>query len=127
MQIPAGKAIHVDGIVQGVGFRPFVHNLAVKMGLTGDVYNSSQGVFIRIFGKPQAMDGFVSELRSSPPPLSSINHIAVEDLNEPPPEKFSILESKSEPQRSVAITPDANICADCRRELLDPADRRYRY
>ncbi len=127
MQTLAGKAIHVEGIVQGVGFRPFVHNLATRLKLTGDVYNSSQGVFVRLFGKHSAIDGFLNELSTTPPPLASITNITVEDLPYESLGDFRIVRSDDAGRRTVTITPDAAICADCLRELNDPNDRRYHY
>jgi len=127
LSVPAAKAIRVEGIVQGVGFRPFVYNLAVRLGLTGDVNNNSQGVFIRLFGETGALDEFLRELGESPPPLASITNISVSELSEKAPIDFRIIHSSDTGARTVCITPEASTCADCRRELLDPRDRRFRY
>lgn len=116
--------IEVKGIVQGVGFRPFVYNLATSLGLHGYVTNTSDGVTIEIEG--DEVKGFVERLRSEAPPLSKIVELRVFDL---PPEGFrgfSIIESRDN-GRFTLISPDVSICDDCLRELYDPHDRRYLY
>ncbi len=119
--------IHVDGIVQGVGFRPFVYNLAVSLNLTGFVRNTSSGVDILISGEQNNLNKFVEELRNNPPALSKIDSIQVK----PEPFKifpqFSILESHTSPGDFVPISPDICICPECREEMFDPLNRRYRY
>ena len=113
--------------MQGVGFRPFVHGLARRCGVAGDVCNSSRGVFINVFGEREAVETFVEALRTSQPPLASVTEVSARDIPWEERRSFRIVPSKREPDRTVAVTPDACICADCRRELLDPADRRHRY
>jgi len=127
LRVPAGKTIRVDGIVQGVGFRPFVHGLASRLGLKGDVCNSSRGLIVHVFGDGGDLDAFVAELESSPPPLASVTGVTIEDIPFECRTDFRIIPSKSEADRTVAVTPDAAICPDCRRELLDPNDRRRGY
>jgi len=121
------RRLVVRGIVQGVGFRPFVYGLAVRHQLAGFVGNDSQGVFIEVEGPPDAIDAFIGELRANPPPLASIESIASEAL--PPKEEtaFVIVASAQQAGASTSISPDVAICADCLRELFDPSDRRYRY
>ena len=123
----AGRSIRVDGIVQGVGFRPFVYRLAVGHGLAGDVRNDSRGLTIRVFGGRRDIERFVAELTEAPPPLASVSSVTTRELPFEPREGFCILASEAQPERTVAVTPDAAICPDCLRELLDPEDRRYRY
>jgi len=122
-----GLKIWVGGIVQGVGFRPFVYTLAQRNQLTGWVRNTSGGVEIEINGAPEGVQTFLHTLRHNPPPLARIDQLRHEDC---PPDHytgFSILASQAQDEQFVPISPDVAICADCRRELFDPHDRRYRY
>jgi len=123
----AGRRIRIDGIVQGVGFRPFVYRLALAHGLTGDVRNDSRGVTIHAFGEEAAAEGFVRDLAGSPPPLASVSSIDVQEIAFEKREAFTIVTSQGSAERTVGVTPDAALCADCLRELLDEQDRRYRY
>lgn len=120
-------SIHVKGIVQGVGFRPFVYALAQRNHLTGWVRNTSSGVEIWIEGEPSAIEVFSSTLRSSPPPLAVIDQITVNSEQPNGYAQFEILESQPQPGQFIPISPDIATCPDCRRELFDPHDRRYRY
>ena len=121
------RRLVVRGIVQGVGFRPFVYGLAVRHQLAGFVGNDSQGVFIEVEGPPAAIDAFIGELRANPPPLASIESIASEALPPKGETAFVIVASAQQAGASTSISPDVAICADCLRELFDPSDRRYRY
>ncbi len=117
----------ITGVVQGVGFRPFVYSLATRLGLTGWVYNSTAGVTIEIEGMPELVDQFHQLLRVEAPPLATIENISSEQL---PPDgftQFEIRASQVEPDAYQPISPDISICEDCLRELHDPDDRRYRY
>lgn len=119
--------VRVKGIVQGVGFRPYVYGLAEKWGLTGWVLNDNQGVQIWLEGDRGSLHAFLEELRTSPPRLA---HIVDLEVGAKRPEGFagfSILQSSGQQRREVLISPDVAICDDCRRELFDPQDRRYRY
>ncbi|MFW5858156.1 MAG: carbamoyltransferase HypF, partial [Planctomycetota bacterium] len=128
MRPHSGLAVRVAGIVQGVGFRPFVHRLATEIGLSGEVRNDAQGVRIRVFGSDAACSRFLVRLQADAPPLARIDAVTAEPATDPhPPADFRIDLSGSGGERLVPVTPDAAICADCRRELLDPSDRRYRY
>jgi hydrogenase maturation protein HypF len=121
------KQISVRGVVQGVGFRPFVYRLAHEHGLAGWVLNHSGGVEIEVEGPPLALDAFVHDLTAQAPPLARIVGVEVSDA---PPNgyiQFEIRHSVSEEGRYQLISPDIATCADCLRELLDPDDRRYRY
>jgi hydrogenase maturation protein HypF len=121
------KKISVRGVVQGVGFRPFVYRLAHDHGLTGWVLNHSGGVEIEVEGPPTALDAFVHDLTASAPPLARIVGV---DVTDAPPRgypRFEIRHSVAQEGRYQLISPDIATCADCRREVLDPADRRYRY
>jgi hydrogenase maturation protein HypF len=118
----------VNGIVQGVGFRPFVFNLAESLGLTGFVTNTSEGVIIEIQGSGKALGIFVSRLREQPPPLAEIASVEAEDmLADPAAAGFLIRASENRPGTSTLIPPDVATCADCRREIQDPENRRHGY
>ncbi len=121
------RQISVRGVVQGVGFRPFVYRLARDHALAGWVLNHSGGVDIEVEGALPALDAFVHGLTEQAPPLARI--VAVEVVEAPARgyEHFEIRHSVAEEGRYQLISPDIATCADCRRELLDPNDRRYRY
>ncbi len=142
------RRIHITGIVQGVGFRPFVYNLATRLGLSGWVLNSSSGVEIEAVGPEAVVDEFIARLRTDAPPLARIERITVTPsgqpvgaglapapsgqpvglpLQGPALQGFRILHSEARPGEFVPISPDVAICDDCLRELFDPRDRRYRY
>ena len=123
----ASKAIHVTGIVQGVGFRPFVYGLATRYGLKGWVCNSSGGVDIEVDGPEEAVQAFLTSLREEAPSLAHIDRIAVAELSGNGFETFEIRESVTRAGSFQPISPDMATCPDCLRELFDPADRRFRY
>ncbi|HNT23325.1 MAG TPA: carbamoyltransferase HypF [Anaerolineales bacterium] len=122
-----GKHIYITGIVQGVGFRPFVYNLAQKLNLLGWVQNTSGGVNIQIEGQPERVDEFIQWLSSDAPPLAHIDHISVTPCDLGQFTTFNIIESAPIPGVFQPISPDISICPDCLRELFDPQDRRYHY
>jgi len=124
---PSGLGISVSGIVQGVGFRPFVYSNAVKYDLTGSVWNTSNGVEIEIFGSSRQIGAFLDELNRRPPTLARIDRITSKKIPYKSIEGFSILQSQAEPGQFLPVSPDMSICPDCLRELFDPKDRRYRY
>jgi hydrogenase maturation protein HypF len=124
---PIRKRVHVRGIVQGVGFRPFVYNLARMLGLTGYVFNSSAGVTIEIESGTSAVEQFLQTLRQSPPPLSHIADIAISDIPSQRENTFSIHESLAQENEFVLVSPDVATCNDCWREFGDSSDRRYGY
>lgn len=119
--------IHVTGIVQGVGFRPFVYNLARSLNLTGWVKNTSAGVDIFVEGLPDQVNIFSSQVRHSPPPLARIDTFQETTQSLDGYTNFEILSSLPSQGDFIPISPDIAICPDCRRELFDPPDRRYRY
>jgi len=125
----AACRIHISGVVQGVGFRPFVYNLATRMGLSGWVLNSSSGVEIEAAGPAAALEEFVARLRSDAPPLARIEQVSVTPIVPPVTLSgtFTIRHSEAQPDRFQPISPDVAICDDCLRELFDRGDRRYRY
>jgi hydrogenase maturation protein HypF len=118
--------VRVRGLVQGVGFRPFVYALAHEHGLTGWVLNDNDGVLAEIQGGGCA--GFLNDLTGKPPPLARIESVTSEDLPLVPDETgFTIRASNRQGRATTAITADATVCPACLAELFDPADRRYRY
>ncbi|MBI3583501.1 MAG: carbamoyltransferase HypF [Nitrospinae bacterium] len=136
------KEIKITGIVQGVGFRPFVYNLAISLGLKGYVLNSSEGVIIDVEGEPEKIDEFILFLNSKSqirnpksaiqnlklPPLSRIENITVaERLSLRGYTSFEIRESLSKSGKFALISPDIATCPDCLSELLNSNDRRYQY
>lgn len=122
-----GARIHITGIVQGVGFRPFVYGLATRLGLTGWVRNTSAGVVIEVDGKRDVLDAFVRALRDEAPPLARIDELTASFAPANGFRSFEIIHSEAIPEAFQPISPDVAICDDCRRELFDPRDRRYRY
>ncbi len=121
------KHIQVRGIVQGVGFRPFVYNLAHSLGLTGFVFNSSSGVTIEIEGDGAAIEAFLKKLKEDPPQLAEITEITVSEVAVEGSAGFSILGSREEAGEFVLVSPDAGTCDACWSDFGDPANRRYGY
>ena len=121
------KEIHIRGIVQGVGFRPFVYKLATQHDLTGWVRNSSAGVDIIINGNSGSINKFLETLQSAPPPLSKIDHFVIQDSVEDAFTDFQIIFSNSIMDEFMPISPDIAICDDCQKELFDPGNRRFRH
>jgi hydrogenase maturation protein HypF len=124
---PVRARVRVTGIVQGVGFRPFVRGLAVSLGLAGFVGNDSDGVFAEVEGDDHAVDAFLSALRTQAPPLARVEAVRAERLPPTGAKGFAIVASRAGAQRRVAVSPDAATCDACLRELRDPGDRRHRY
>jgi hydrogenase maturation protein HypF len=123
----SGVRIHIQGVVQGVGFRPFVFSLAEAQLLTGWVRNTSAGVEIEVDGSPPALDAFIASLKADAPPLARIDSIEVKTREPGHHPDFTILPSRSIADAFQPISPDVSLCADCRRELYDSTDRRFRY
>jgi hydrogenase maturation protein HypF len=123
----AGLRIKVRGIVQGVGFRPFIYGLASQYHLTGWVRNTSAGVEIEVNGEPQDLHLFVEGIKNHPPPLARIDWLDAQEVTPDHYQRFEIIESQPHPGDFIPVSPDVAICADCRRELFTPGDRRYRY
>jgi hydrogenase maturation protein HypF len=119
--------IQVGGIVQGVGFRPFVHRLAAARRLAGFVCNDPGGVHIEIEGPAGALQAFRHVLLQDAPPLAHITDIETHPMPVRNDGPFRIRESAEDGVRTVFIAPDTGTCEDCLREFRDPADRRFRY
>ncbi len=117
----------VRGIVQGVGFRPFIYSLAQKNSLKGWVRNTSGNVEIHLEGTSNHLEQFLFELQNRLPPLARIDSLQIIPTQPEYSNDFLILSSQSDPAQFQPIPPDTAICADCRRELFDPLDRRYHY
>ena len=116
----------ISGIVQGVGFRPFVFRLARDNGLSGWVRNSPAGVEIEVQGTPSALTAFEGALSAQAPPLAVINAISSSLVPAVVEQGFAILASGTG-EANIQVAPDSALCGDCLAELFDPADRRYRY
>jgi hydrogenase maturation protein HypF len=121
------QVLAVRGVVQGVGFRPFVYRLALEEGLAGSIGNDTGGVTIEIEGAVERIEAFCRRLREEAPPLSRIDSVITRDATPKREKEFRIVASDAQGQVSTGIPADAATCADCLRELLDPNDRRYRY
>lgn len=120
--------INISGIVQGVGFRPFIHKLVKKYQLKGWIRNSNQGVEMEIEGEKDNCQKFFNEIRHNPPPLTLIEEIKLKELPIKGFSGFQIKGSNSGYQHPVILMPpDISICDDCLKELNDPLDRRYNY
>jgi hydrogenase maturation protein HypF len=119
--------LNLSGIVQGVGFRPFVYRLAKEYRLNGFVANNEKGVEIEIEGDDRAISHFIDDIKRKKPPLASIERIKVTFLPLNSYRGFEIRESIREGEASTLIPPDIAVCDDCLGELFDPADRRYHY
>jgi hydrogenase maturation protein HypF len=127
--------LRVTGVVQGVGFRPFVHRLARELDLSGLVGNDAEGVFVEVEGDPAAVAAFARRVRDDAPPLASVASVVMIELpvrERTPstgvaPDRFVIVPSRAGGAVTTLVPPDVAICADCRRELLDPTDRRCRH
>jgi hydrogenase maturation protein HypF len=119
--------VHVEGVVQGVGFRPFVYSLASRLGLSGHVGNDSAGVFIEIEGPPPRVLDFLTSLERDAPPLARIEAVRTTALAPGGGVGFCIVASEPGGRRQALISADRATCADCLAELADPADRRFGY
>ncbi len=117
----------ITGQVQGVGFRPFVYVLANKFGLVGTVSNNEEGVIIYVTGKKKDVLSFVSEIISSPPPVSKIKRHYIHDVSFQNFEGFEIISSNKSSYLNLQLTPDFALCPDCQYEIQDPLNRRYLY
>lgn len=131
MNLLSRRRILVSGTVQGVGFRPFLYRLAEELGLVGWARNTARGVEMEVGGASERVEEFLAALSTKAPPAAVIDHIHVESLAVGElPQSFRIEESRAGEgggSGAVSLPPDLALCADCRREMLSPTDRRYRY
>jgi len=119
--------VTIKGIVQGVGFRPFVFNLAGKYGLKGTVLNSSRGVIIEIQGEKQKLELFYQNLVNCAPRLSVISDIKKEEVSFKGFKDFTITASMGDTLKEVLVPPDVSCCEDCQEDMLNPDKRYYLY
>lgn len=124
---PESRRWLMGGRVQGVGYRAFVFNLAQRFGLSGIVQNLSGEVLVEAQGEPCALEAFAAALVSDAPPLARPHIVSSQPIPFRTLHGFTILASDASPQSNIHVPPDNYLCADCRREMLDPDDRRYRY
>ena len=121
------KEIQVAGIVQGVGFRPYVYRLATDRNLGGNIRNTAAGVLIEIQGPQELVEDFVSRLPKDAPALAQITQVSVRETPCRPDRGFEIRSSHTGQHVSALIAPDVATCEDCLRELFDLHDRRHHY
>lgn len=119
--------LRVRGLVQGVGFRPFVYATAAELGLTGSVANDADGVSIDVEGTASALEMFAGRLRDQPPPLAMVVSVDCEELDVRGGTGFVIESSRAGDRARTLASPDVTTCPDCLNELVDPANRRYRH
>ncbi|CAN5919217.1 carbamoyltransferase HypF [soil metagenome] len=119
--------VRVEGIVQGVGFRPYVHGLAVSLGLHGFVGNDTQGVIAEVEGGSAVVDAFLERLPAEAPVMATVERIETSPVAVRGDRTFEIVVSDARGVRVVPVSPDAATCADCLTELWDPTDRRFHY
>ena len=124
--------IHVTGIVQGVGMRPFVYREAMAHGICGWVLNAGDGVHIEAHARAEAVDGFVAALSEHSPAAARVERVDIADLkpggwSAADEQGFRIVASQDQTAHTTLVSPDIATCNDCLRELFDPADRRYHY
>ena len=120
------RLVRVHGVVQGVGFRPFVHALATDLSLTGSVVNTGSGVVVQVQGTPAAVERFCLRVRSDAPPLAQVDRVVVEAVGPRPEAGFTIRSSLAGGGRTL-VPPDVATCDACLEQLRDPSDRRYRH
>ncbi|MGH9056204.1 MAG: acylphosphatase, partial [Acidimicrobiales bacterium] len=121
------QRVRVQGVVQGVGFRPYVHRLATELGLAGEVCNDSAGVLAEVEGPAQAVERFLARLPAEAPPLARIDAVDSTALDALGGSIFRIVESRGVGRARTFVSPDVAVCDDCLAEMHDPGDRRYRY
>jgi hydrogenase maturation protein HypF len=121
------RRVKIAGVVQGVGFRPYLYCLATELDLSGEVANGTGGVVVEIEGERLRVEEFLRRLPMEIPPLAQIESVAVEEIETRGVAGFRIVASDASGQVSTQIPADAATCADCLREMLDAVDRRYRY
>ena len=129
MEVPieVRRQIEVSGIVQGVGFRPYIYRLATGRNLKGTIRNTSAGVTIEIQGPAETVQDFIDHLPAEAPPLARITNLTVHDVACNGDRDFRIIHSHEGEEVRTLISPDVAICADCLHEMFDATDRRYHY
>ncbi len=122
-----GRHIEIRGVVQGVGFRPWVWQLAARYHVTGRVWNDAYGVQIEAFGEDEILDHFLDRLTNEAPPAARVREVEWRSIAADESESFEIVASDKAAAPRTAIPPDLAVCDDCLAEVFDPTDRRYRY
>ncbi|MCG9723324.1 carbamoyltransferase HypF [Shewanella sp. Isolate7] len=127
--IEATKRVRLDitGIVQGVGFRPFVYRWATELGLLGLTFNHSKGVTVELQGTAQAIEAFVEALNETPPPLARIDSLSQTEIPLQACDSFEITHSQADAKAVVAVSSDKSSCQACLDEIMDPSNRHYQY
>jgi hydrogenase maturation protein HypF len=120
-------SVRVEGVVQGVGFRPFVYSLATRLGLAGWVGNDVDGVFAEVEGPAEQIRDFLDALERDAPPLARVERVSAQPVAPDGRPGFAIVASDTDGPRRALVSADSATCADCLRELADPADRRFGY
>ncbi len=120
-------SIRIRGLVQGVGFRPFVWHLATDLGITGQVWNDAEGVLIHAWADSATLDSFCNQITEKAPPLARIDSLECSTLKAATATTFTIESSRENSKTTAAITPDATLCPACRAETADPNDRHFNY
>jgi hydrogenase maturation protein HypF len=120
-------SVRVEGVVQGVGFRPFVYSLATRLGLAGWVGNDVDGVFAEVEGSAAGVQEFLGLLEAQPPPLARVDRVTAAAMTPSGASGFEIVASDHTGRRRALVSADSATCDDCLAELADPADRRYAY
>jgi hydrogenase maturation protein HypF len=127
VEVTRAARLRITGVVQGVGFRPFVYGLANSLGLSGWVMNSSEGVFALVEGDSRAVDDFARDVRALAPPRAVVQSVELTDVDPEGLSGFDIRESRDEPGAMTLVSPDIATCPACLTEMRDPADRRHGY
>ncbi|MFJ8506597.1 carbamoyltransferase HypF [Streptomyces avermitilis] len=125
--MPRRRRVTVQGVVQGVGFRPYLYGLATELALAGHVTNTPEGVVAEVEGTPSAVDQFCDRIAAQAPPLARVESVHHQDLPATGGGAFTILASRADGPVRTLVSPDMATCADCLDELADPADRRHRH
>lgn len=120
-------SLRIRGLVQGVGFRPFVWHLATELGITGRVWNDAEGVVIQAWADTVTLDDFCKMVPKQAPPLARIDALECSALHATAPATFTIESSRVDAKTTAAITPDAALCSACLAEIHDPDDRHFHY
>jgi hydrogenase maturation protein HypF len=120
-------SLHVTGVVQGVGFRPFVYSLACRLGVCGWVKNTGDGVFCLAEGTEKSVDAFIHAIRAEAPPMAVVESVTAEDVDLEGFCEFVIVPSEAVEGAMTLVSPDIATCDACSAEIFDPADRRHRY
>jgi len=119
--------IDIQGTVQGVGLRPFIYTLAMRLGIGGEVFNHSNGVTITLNANTSSLQNFIQQIQEQKPPLSQIDNIVFDEVQYRVFDTFSIIQSQAQEHSFTIMPPDISLCDDCKAELKDPNNRRYRY